>query len=252
MEKSSRIRRRLAPIPSSVRSRIIMPENQTYTFYFGGELFSHKHLLGNAYLAREIHEVSHGKFVAILPQDLELRDHHPQSIRDQDILGLLRCDLGLFNYDGPELDSGTVVEFMIAKFADIPAVILRTDFRAGGDQEADPWNLMSSFYPRTEVVITPSMPLVKNSTFQNVLHDHSNVTDTGFNVAAQEAAVKKIAVKTIEAMENVLRQAPVLEAADVDAIYRYLAKMPGFRTHPEKVVRIIESALNRKKAKGLL
>lgn len=238
----------MTPIPSA----FMMSDNKTFTFYFAGELFSHKHLLGNACLAREIFRESQGRFVPILPQDLEMRDRHPQSIRDQDILGLLRCDLGLFNYDGPELDSGTVVEFMFAKFADIPAVLLRTDFRYGGDQKGDPWNLMSSFYPRTEVVVTPSMPLAKGGSFQNVLYDHSNVLDTGFNVKAQETALKKIARKTIAAMERVLLQAPVLEGSDVDAIYRYLAKMPGFRRNPEEVVPIIESALQRKKAKGLL
>jgi len=42
---------------------------------------------------------------------------------------LLNCDLALFNFDGPELDLGTVVEFLFAKFADIPALILRMDFR---------------------------------------------------------------------------------------------------------------------------
>jgi hypothetical protein len=35
----------------------------------------------------------------------------------------------LFLYNGTELDSGTVVEFMFSKFADIPSVIVRTDFR---------------------------------------------------------------------------------------------------------------------------
>ena len=43
------------------------------------------------------------------------------------------CDLCILNYDGPELDSGTVVEFMVSKFADIPSVIVRTDFRNAGD-----------------------------------------------------------------------------------------------------------------------
>ena len=52
------------------------------------------------------------------------------------------------------LDSGTVVEFVYAKLLDIPAVILRTDFRGGGDQDTDgdAWNLMVSFYPRTRNV----------------------------------------------------------------------------------------------------
>ena len=51
---------------------------------------------------------------------------HPHSIRDSDLRELLSCDLALFTYDGAELDAGTVVEYMIAKVADIPSVIVRT------------------------------------------------------------------------------------------------------------------------------
>ena len=110
------------------------PLRKSYTVYFAGELFSSKHLVGNAYLAEAVHERSHGRYLCRLPQDFELRGHHPHFIRDKDIRSLLECDLALFNFDGPELDSGTVVEFMFAKFADIPCVVLRSDFRAAGDQ----------------------------------------------------------------------------------------------------------------------
>ena len=109
-------------------------KKQSLTVYFASELFSLKHLIGNAYLAEAIYEKSHGRYLCVLPQNLEQRGNTAKSIRDQDILTLLGCDLGLFNYDGTELDSGTVVEFMFAKFADIPSVILRSDFRQGGDQ----------------------------------------------------------------------------------------------------------------------
>jgi nucleoside 2-deoxyribosyltransferase len=119
---------------------------QSYTVYFGSELFNLKHLIGNAYLAEAIYEKSHGKYLCMLPQDFEPRGKTPRAIRDQDIRALLNCDLALFNYDGTELDSGTVIEFMIAKFADIPAVILRSDIRRSGDGP-NPWNLMSSFFP---------------------------------------------------------------------------------------------------------
>ena len=101
--------------------------------YFAGSLFTHKDLAGNAMLAEEIGRVSGGKFECLLPQNIEHRGSSPKEIRDADISALLSCDLALFNYDGCELDSGTVVEFMFAKFADIPSVLLRTDFRAGGD-----------------------------------------------------------------------------------------------------------------------
>ena len=86
-----------------------------------------------------------------------------QDIRDQDIVTLIGCDLALFNFDGPELDSGTVTEFMFAKFADIPSLLLRTDFRRAGDQGEDPWNLMLSFYPRTRTLCLNSMEIYKKA-----------------------------------------------------------------------------------------
>ena len=72
-------------------------------------------------------------------------------------MGLINSDVALFSFDGVELDSGTVVEFMIAKMLDIPSVVYRTDFRGGSGEEAIDqheykWNLMVSFYPRTKVI----------------------------------------------------------------------------------------------------
>ena len=92
-----------------------------FSVYFAGELFTHKDLAGNAMLAEAIYARSGGGFRCALPQNFEQRKSRPKGIRDEDILNLLECDLALFNYDGQELDSGTVVEFMFAKFADIPA-----------------------------------------------------------------------------------------------------------------------------------
>ncbi len=125
--------------------------------YFAGELFDHKHLAGNALLAAAI-EAAEPNYECVLPQLMEQPEMRAESIRNHDLLQVLSCDLALFNFDGTELDSGTVVEFMYAKFLDKPCVILRSDFRAGGDQEdGDPWNLMCSFYPRTETVLVNGM-----------------------------------------------------------------------------------------------
>jgi hypothetical protein len=73
---------------------------RTYSVYFGGELFSLKHLIGNAWLAEAIYEKSHGKYRCLLPQDLLPRGRSGRTIRDQDLRALIGCDLGLFNYDG--------------------------------------------------------------------------------------------------------------------------------------------------------
>src|SRR5271168_2431586 len=106
-------------------------KQRSLNVFFAGELFNLKHLLGNAYLAEAIYERSHGRYLCELPQDLEPRSTRPRAIRDQDIRTLIACDLALFVFDGADIESGTAIEFMLAKFADIPAVILRSDLRSG-------------------------------------------------------------------------------------------------------------------------
>lgn len=127
------------------------------TVYLAGGLFDLRQLAGNAQLARAIETVSEGRYGVYLPQDYEPDSLDAKSIRDGDFEGLLSCEAAVFQFDGTELDSGTVAEFMAAKFADIPAVLLRTDFRRGGDRNAEPWNLMCSFYPRTESIVVDGM-----------------------------------------------------------------------------------------------
>ena len=126
----------------------------TFTVYFAGDLFDHKHLAGNAILAEAIDRRSAGRYACVVPQDLEQATARMVDIRNQDLKQVMACDLALFNFDGTDLDSGTVVEFMMAKMLDIPSVLLRSDFRASGDQEreGDDWNLMCSFYPRSKKV----------------------------------------------------------------------------------------------------
>jgi nucleoside 2-deoxyribosyltransferase len=209
-----------------------LSNRKTYTVYFGGELFSTKHLLGNAALAAAIRRRSHGRYEPILPQDFEQRDASAQAIRDQDLRALLGCDLGLFNYDGPELDSGTVVEFLFAKFADIPAVLLRTDFRGAGDQaQGDPWNLMTSFYPRTLTVVLDAMAM-----YQRGLAGPTAPAGrkTG-SVPAAQGAIESTADQIIAAFEQVLESPPILTGSLRSAVYQWLALMPGFHAGTEEI-----------------
>lgn len=124
-----------------------------YKIYFAGPLFDIKDLTGNLLLASEIEKQSKS-FECVLPQNILLEDISPKNIRNQDFKALISSDLALFNFDGTELDSGTVAEFITAKFLSIPAVVLRSDFRKSGDQDknGENWNLMCSFYPQTKSV----------------------------------------------------------------------------------------------------
>ena len=114
-----------------------MKKTPSYAVYFAGELFSANHLIGNAYLAEAIFEKSHGRFQCVLPQNIEHRSLSAQSVRDRNLRTLAACDLALFNFDGPELDAGTVVEFMFAKFADIPAVLIELGYLSNTQDEAE-------------------------------------------------------------------------------------------------------------------
>lgn len=195
----------------------------SYTYYHAGPLFTIAELHTNALLAQAIHKHSSSKFIPVLPQDLEQRDLTPHSIRDSDLRSLLSCDMALFTYDGTELDAGTVVEYMVAKMADIPAVILRTDFRGGGDQagQGDPWNLMSSSWPRTIGVTADAMVGYKMS-LQKALSGGQGVT-------AGEYMVEEVAQKIVDAFEKVLQEPPRLPKELRESVYQWLALMPGFK-----------------------
>ena len=136
--------------------------------YFAGDLFDHKDLAGNLILADAIEKVSNNRYQIMLPQDgeCEVVNRTSQSIRDADFKLLFNCDLVVANFDGHDLDSGTVVEFCFAKMLDMPALLLRTDFRHSGDNtlpDTEPWNLMCSHYPRTRVLHLNAMELYHQS-----------------------------------------------------------------------------------------
>src|ERR1700738_2681208 len=164
------------------------------SIYFAGELFNAKHLIGNSALAVAIERQSNGEVICRLPQTLEQRSNSGQQIRDQDLETLIDCDIGIFNVDGTEVDSGTVVEFMVAKFADIPSLLLRTDFRKGGDQREDPWNLMMSFYPRTRSCVLDCMILYKEALAKG---DNYH--------GASSSMIEKVAQRAVEELHLLLK-----------------------------------------------
>ena len=225
---------------------------KSYTVYFGSELFSLKHLIGNAYLAEAIYEKSHGKYRCKLPQDFEPRGKNPRSVRDQDIKTLLKCDLGLFNYDGSEPDSGTVIEYMIAKFADIPSVILRSDIRQAGDGN-DPWNLMSSFFPRTINVVANSL-----GDYKVITKQRRRKLDDTIRLAGQQSSAdaqlmcEHVAAQCVRALDRALQLKPALPKRLRSDVYKWIALMPGLRGKTNILNKELKTILDGKVAKRLL
>ena len=222
--------------------------------YLAGELFSAKHLLGNAVLGQAIWDVSEGRYAAVLPQDLEQRDTTSHAIRDQDIRALISCDVALFHYDGPELDSGTVVEFLFAKFADIPSVLLRTDFRVGGDQlqGGDPWNLMTSFFPRTRNVLLNAMDLYHEGLNRADEPTPESIATDKRGIDATMVMIERVARDCIAALDEARADAPVLPPALAAPVFEWLSYLPGFKVGADVMHIEFAQALVDKQAKGLL
>lgn len=114
--------------------------------YLAGPLFSIQDLQGNITLATAIEQVSQGRYQVVLPQDQE--QENKAEVRQQDLRLVRDLDGIIVNANGADLDSGTVIEFIVSKAYNKPAVMLRTDFRSFTD-DFDTNPLMYDF-PRTE------------------------------------------------------------------------------------------------------
>jgi|TARA_B110000495_G_C23028213_1_gene611524 nucleoside 2-deoxyribosyltransferase len=185
-----------------------------YTVYLAGELFDLKHIAGNALLSESLSAVSSGRYRPVLPQDLELPSLEAKVIRDIDYAALLGCDAAIFQFDGSDLDSGTVAEFMTAKFVDIPSVLLRTDFRRSGDRNSNPWNLMCDSFPRTESLVVDTMVL------------YSKEMEKGWMLASEVTKVVayQVAAQLVEKLDTAIGTSVVLDEKENAEARRLIRK----------------------------
>jgi nucleoside 2-deoxyribosyltransferase len=185
-----------------------------YTVYLAGELFDLKHIAGNALLSESLSAVSSGRYRPVLPQDLELPSLEAKVILDIDYAALLGCDAAIFQFDGSDLDSGTVAEFMTAKFVDIPSVLLRTDFRRSGDRNSNPWNLMCDSFPRTESLVVDTMVL------------YSKEMEKGWMLASEATKVVayQVAAQLVEKLDTAIGTSVVLDEKENAEARRLIRK----------------------------
>ncbi|MCB0020110.1 MAG: nucleoside 2-deoxyribosyltransferase [Anaerolineales bacterium] len=218
---------------------------EPYTIYFAGDMFDHKHLAGNAILADAIEQRSNHKYKCIVPQTIEQVSNRGVDIRNMDLKHVMDCDLGIFNFDGPDLDSGTVVEFMYAKLLDIPAVILRTDFRGGGDGDGGRlgWNLMASFYPRTEIVKLHSLAVFRgvaerSETLEQLLSEY----------------YREVAGQVIAGLDKVLQMPSLMgdTAPLPEQVYQWALDFPANGMAELCGPDFVTKVLARKRSRGLL
>ncbi len=191
-----------------------------FTIYFGGSLFNHKDLIGNALLAEYIEKCSQNRYRCCLPQNVEQHQTTALAIRNQDLVKVIECDMGLFHFDGTELDAGVVVEYMLAKFLDIPTVILRSDFRTCGEKEigGEDWNFMCSFYPRSRIVQLNAI-----QSYQGAVERSQNLEQV------LNTYCSGIANLIIENLDAVRTERPLNEGdrERIKALYEWALKFPG-------------------------
>lgn len=214
---------------------------KTKTIYWAGDLFNFKDLTGNVEMASLVEELSGGRYQVKLPQLSESNSLRTvREIRDGDLELLISCDVMVGNFDGSDLDSGTVVEFCFAKMLDMPVVLLRTDFRSTGDQGAggDPWNLMCSGYPRTETLCFHGMSLF-----------HEHFKKEGSPREKLDAYRRDIAGKVIAALDQICRERSLFPPEDLEAHYRRIIHAAGGGLGelfpPERLKKLIASKLEK-------
>ena len=201
--------------------------------YWAGALFNHKELIGNLMLAEAIESMSDGRYTVRLPQDIQTPPTATAvDIRNADLKELIQCDAVVANFDGAELDSGTVVEFCVAKALDMPTVLLRTDFRNVGDADGIPWNLMCAGWPRTEILWINSL--------------------TDYHKYSVEDLHNTLARKIIESLDKACTMKPWLAAADAAAHFRRTIQSIGGGLSELLTNETIAAIVERKRRNGLL
>jgi nucleoside 2-deoxyribosyltransferase len=188
------------------------------TAYFAGALFSGQELFGNRVLALEIERASGGMIQVDLPQDLSAQEAGDgRGTRAADYLGMIRRDFVIANMNGPELDSGTVAEYMVASMIGMPRVQFRSDFRNVGDVRthfpaaitvcptaAVPYNLMLG-HDASAMVFVNSMELYKSTdSLQRFIEKIAAATVQGIQLAfrADTASPEEYASHEVALVRN--------------------------------------------------
>jgi len=152
-------------------------------------------------------------------------------LRNVNLLDIVKADIMIARFDGPELDAGTVVEFAMAKSLGKPTVILRCDYRhLSGKGIDEPYNLMVRSWPRTVEVHIDSLlnyagllaeernALGDRVTFRATIKAELNTVQKG---------VDEIAKKTIDGLEAVIKMKSPYPPEYQEVVYKASRYSPG-------------------------
>jgi len=246
--------------PQSHQKNISKNQILPYTIYAAGGLFTYRELAMNLAMKEAIWRQSSGKYQLILPQSEQPEGfENPDvsiQIRNTDLWHVMRTDLLLAQFDGLELDAGTVAEYMMAKFLGKPTVILRSDSRrmqnAGFDE---PYNLMLKNYPRTVVLHIDSLSDYLDR-WEGIKPEQGQTPEFGALIEmekqAMEQGVNNLAGRILAAFGEALQMPSPYPNEMKKEIYRAARLLPGsgfdqFVTEDE-----LEAVIDRLAANGSL
>lgn len=206
-----------------------------YTVYAAGGLFTGHELAMNVLIKEAVWRLSGGRFQLFLPQSRELRElDRPDVeayIRNGDLLEVVKADALIARFDGLELDSGTVVEFIVAKTLGKPTVILRCDFRRQyGKGRGEPYNLMVKSWPRTVVIHLDSFVSYSGLFAQGreALGDRDTFQATmGAELGTVQKSIDVIAKTLIDGLEAALKMGSPYPPEYQEMLYSAFRYSPG-------------------------
>ena len=206
-----------------------------YIVYSAGGLFTEDELATNILLKEAIWRLSHGKFQLFLPQSRELqelgRTDVETYIRNTDLIEVVKADIILARFDGLELDSGTVVEFAMAKCLGKPTVILRSDFRRVSFAGlCEPYNLMVKNWPRNVEVQLNSFELWADIFSKERQVSSDSDTLQGMmkaELGTMQKSLDEVAKQVIAALEEVIEMKSPYPPEYQEVVYQASRYSPG-------------------------
>jgi nucleoside 2-deoxyribosyltransferase len=220
---------------SNIANNLPAQSKKVYTIYGAGKLFSQHEITTNVFLKEAVWRLSDGKFQIYLPQSKESQELNRSAmeayIRNMDLLGVLRTDITIAQFDGLELDSGTVVEFTFAKSLGKPTVTLRTDFRGLTSDGLDgPYNLMAKNWPRNvDLHINSMMDYGRFLASDHYAIDGDKSAEALLKAEGMAAkkAIDETALKLIGALEAVLKMESPYPVEYREMLYKALRHSPA-------------------------
>ena len=231
-----------------------------YKIYSAGGLFTQDELATNVLIKEAVWRLSNGKFQLNLPQSREMqeldRDDLEAFIRNDDLLQVVEADMLLARFDGLELDSGTVVEFVTAKYLGKPTVILRTDFRRTifvGTSE--PFNLMVKNWPRSvDIYIHSYMLWADLFAEEREASDEEDPCQATMKaeLGTLQKSVDEFASQVIDGLETVLKMESPYPPEYQEAVYQAMRFSLGSGFDQMLTASELEKIIQRLRKNGTL